>query len=397
MSKKTIAHTEVAGKRVLMRVDFNVPLSADHQVTDERRITMALPSIRSVLDRTGRLILMSHLGRPEGKPDPEFSLQPVARRLEQLLGKPVAFPHDTIGQRAVLAVEKLQPGDVLLLENLRFHPGEHQGDPAFCEALARFGDIYCNDAFGTCHRRDASMVGVPRAMQGKPRVVGLLVAKEIQYLSEALHHPSRPFLAILGGAKVSDKIDVIRNLLDQCDRILLGGAMAFTFALAQGGEIGKSLVEREKVQVARDLLAQGGEKLVVPVDTVCALLAAADADRMVAPTDRIPEGYAGFDIGPATTRTYSDAIQKARTIIWNGPLGVFEVPPFDEGTRAVAIAVAQATAAGAVSIVGGGDSAAAVDEFGLAAQFSHVSTGGGASLAMLEGRRFEAVELLDDE
>ncbi|RMF41809.1 MAG: phosphoglycerate kinase [Planctomycetota bacterium] len=394
MAKKTIADVDVQGKVVLMRVDFNVPLDENGNITDDRRIRMALPSIRSVIDRGGKLVLMSHLGRPKGDgPEPKYSLAPVARRLSELLDRPVEFASDTIGPDAEAKVKALQPGGVVLLENLRFHPGEKKGDPEFARVLASWADIYCNDAFGTCHRQDASMVAVPQAMDGKPKVVGFLVAKEIKYLSEVLANPERPFVAILGGAKVSDKINVINRLLDVCDRVLIGGAMAYTFSLAQGGKVGNSLVEPDKVDLARQLMEKGGEKLVLPVDTHCGDAFRPDCNKMIVPAGQIPDGWEGFDIGPETARKYAEIIRQAKTVVWNGPMGVFEMPPFDAGTKAVAQAIAESDA---ISIIGGGDSAAAIEKLGFADKVTHVSTGGGASLAMLEGQRFAAVDLLDD-
>lgn len=391
MPKKTINDIDVAGKRVLTRVDFNVPLE-NGQITDDRRIREALPTIRSVLDRGGSLILMSHLGRPKG-PDPSLSLRPVAERLSALLGKPVEFAAEVVGPQVQAQAEQLKPGDILLLENLRFHPGESKGDEAFAAQLAALGDAYCNDAFGTCHRSDASMVAVPRAMRGKPRVVGLLVAKEIRYLGDLLQNPERPFVAVLGGAKVSDKIGVIRKLLSICDRVLIGGAMAYTFFLAQGGKVGKSLVEPDKVDLARQLLAEGGDRLVLPVDTHCGDDFRPDCQKLIVAAGQIPDGFQGMDIGPKTAQLYADQIRSAKTVVWNGPMGVFEMPPFDEGTRAVAQALAESQA---VSVVGGGDSAAAIQLLGFADRVTHVSTGGGASLAMLEGQPFPALDEIDD-
>ncbi len=395
MAKKTIADVDVKGKRVLMRVDFNVPLDDAQQVTDDLRVRMALDSIRSVIDRGGKLVLMSHLGRPKGGPgDAKYSLKPAAARLAELLGKKVEFATDTIGDAARAKVAKLTDGDVLVLENLRFDPREQKGDAEFAGALAAFGDIYCNAAFGTCHRPDASMVAVPRAMAGKPKVVGFLVAKEIQYLSEAIANPKRPFVAILGGAKVSDKINVIRNLLTICDNVLIGGAMAYTFSLAQGGKVGNSLVEPDKVELAKQLLAEGGSKLMLPVDTHCGDAISSDCKKQVVAAGQIPDGYEGLDIGPKTAAKYADVIAKSKTVVWNGPMGKFEVTPFDAGTRAVAEAIAKSDA---TSIIGGGDSAAAIQQMGFADKVSHVSTGGGASLEMLEGKAFEAVQLLDEK
>ncbi|NND98553.1 MAG: phosphoglycerate kinase [Pirellulaceae bacterium] len=393
MAKKTIDEIDVASKTVLMRVDFNVPLDDQRSITDDRRIRMALPSIKSVIDRGGRLILMSHLGRPEGKADPKFSLAPAAERLGELLGKPVSFASDTVGDDASTKAASLGDGDVLVLENLRFNAGEKGGSAEFAGKLASMADAYCNDAFGTCHRKDASMVAVPQAMEGKPRVVGHLVAKEIKYLSEAIENPGRPFVAILGGAKVSDKISVIDNLLGVCDAVLIGGAMAYTFSLAQGGSIGDSLVEKDKVDLAKELIKQGGDKLHLPVDTHCGDDFSSGCNKKIVTTGEIPDGWEGLDIGPETSKKYAAIIADAKTVVWNGPMGVFEMPPFDEGTKAVAQAVADSDS---TSIIGGGDSAAAVDQLGFADQVSHVSTGGGASLAMLEGKAFAAVDLLDN-
>ncbi len=395
MAKRSIDDVEVASKTVLMRVDFNVPLDDHQQITDDRRIRMALPSIHSVLDRGGKLILISHLGRPSGAADDaeKFSLRPAAQRLSKFLKRDVQFAADTVGPDAVQKAAALAAGEVLVVENLRFEPGEKKGDPQFAAALAELGDIYCNNAFGTCHRQDASMVAVPQAMAGKPRVVGSLVAKEIQYLSDVISHPQRPFVAILGGVKVSDKINVIQNLLKICDRILIGGAMAYTFSLARGGRVGNSKVEADKVELAESLLNMGGDKLLLPVDTHCGDAFRADCNKQVVKAGQIPDGFEGLDIGPDTAARFADQIKTAKTVVWNGPMGVFEMPPFDAGTKAVAQAIAQGDA---VSIIGGGDSAAAIEILGFADQVTHVSTGGGASLEMLEGKKFAAVELLDD-
>lgn len=407
MAKKTIAAIDVSGKKVLMRVDFNVPLDDDQNVTDDRRIRMALPSINSVLERGGSLVLMSHLGRPKGKPVLEDSLQPAAEKLAELLGKPVVFASDTVGRDAEAKVAALQPGGVVVLENVRFAAEEEvdEEDPkttdeqraakkAFGKKLAQFGDIYCNDAFGTCHRPHASLFTVPNEMGAAPKVVGFLVEKEIKYLSEAIADPERPFVAILGGAKVSDKIKVIENLLGICDKILIGGAMAYTFSLATGGKVGKSLVEPDKVDLARSLIEKGGEKLVLPVDTHCGdAFKDPNCNKVVVNAGEIPDDFEGFDIGPKTAEMYAEIVKSAKTIVWNGPMGVFEVPPFDAGTKSVAQAIANSDA---VSIIGGGDSAAAIQQMGFADQVSHVSTGGGASLEMLEGKKFAAVEILDN-
>jgi phosphoglycerate kinase len=393
MAKKTIEQVDVNDKTVLMRVDFNVPLDGT-TVTDDRRIRMALPSIESVLDRGGRLILMSHLGRPKpGEDNAQFSLRPAADRLAELVSADVIFADDTVGFDARERVASLLPGQILVLENLRFNAGEKANSPEFAADLAGFGDIYCNDAFGSCHNSDASMVGVPLAMGTKPRVVGLLVEREIQFLSDAIANPKCPFVAILGGAKVSDKIKVIRHLLEICDKVLIGGAMAYTFSLARRGDVGNSLVEPDKVELAAELIEEGGSKLVLPADTHCGDSFSPDCRKLVVNAGEIPDSYEGLDIGPATTALYADIIEDAGTIVWNGPMGVFEMPPFDEGTRALAQAIADSSA---TSIIGGGDSAAAVKQLGFADQVTHVSTGGGASLAMLEGRSFAAVEALED-
>lgn len=394
MAKKTIADIDPQGKTVLMRVDFNVPQDDQLNITDDRRIRMALPSIKSVVQRGGKLVLMSHLGRPKGKGvEAEFSLAGAAKRLGELLGQDVAFASDTVGDDAKAKVEGLADGGVVVLENLRFNAGEKSGCSDFAGTLAGWADIYVNDAFGTCHRTDASMVAVPEAMGSKPKVVGFLVAKEIQYLSDTIESPARPFVAILGGAKVSDKINVINNLLGICDHVLIGGAMAYTFSLAKGGKVGDSLVEKDKVELAKELLEKGGDKLVLPIDTHCGDAFSSDCNKQIVAAGEIPDGWEGFDIGPETAKKYSELLASAKTVVWNGPMGVFEKPPFDEGTKQVAQAIASSDA---TSIIGGGDSAAAVDQLGFADQVTHVSTGGGASLAMLEGKAFAAVELLDD-
>ncbi len=405
MAKQTIADVDVAGKTVLIRVDFNVPLDENQHITDDRRIRMALPSIQSVLDRGGRVILMSHLGRPKGKPVAALSLKPAAEQLGHLLGREVSFATDTVGQEARQKVADLKAGEVLVLENLRFNPEEEikeekatdeqkAAKQAFAAELAEFADVYCNDAFGTCHRKDASMLAVPLAMKGKPKVSGFLVAKEIEYLSDVIRNPERPFVAILGGAKVSDKIKVIRKLLETCDKILIGGAMAYTFSLAQGQKVGKSLVEKDQTDLANELIEQGKGKLMLPVDTHCGDAFRADCNKCVVPAGEIPDDFEGLDIGPETSKLYADVVKSAKTIVWNGPMGVFEMPPFDEGTKAVAQAIAESDA---LSIIGGGDSAAAIEQLGFAEKVSHVSTGGGASLEMLEGKEFAAVNALDDK
>jgi len=401
MAKQSVADIDPKGKTVLVRVDFNVPQDDSGAITDDRRIRMALPTIRSILDRGGKAVLMSHLGRPAGKGhEPAFSLAPVARRLGELLGRPVVLAADTGGSDSQAKAKALPAGGVLVLENVRFNKGEKKGDDAaYVAGLAALADAYVNDAFGTCHRTEASMHAVPVAMKtaGKPAVSGFLVEKEIQYLADAVANPKRPFVAILGGKKVSDKIAVITNLLSICDHVLIGGAMAYTFSLAQGGKTGQSLVEPDKVELAKELLAKGGSKLVLPVDTHCADDFSAAANKQVVKAGAIPDGFEGLDIGPETARHYADIIRGAGTVVWNGPMGVFEMPPFDAGTKAVADAVAEATANGAITIIGGGDSAAAVEQLGYAEKVSHVSTGGGASLEMLEGKAFETVAVLDDK
>lgn len=413
MAKKSIADIQVEGKRVLMRVDFNVPIE-DGRITDDRRIAQALESIRSVIDRGGKLVLMSHLGRPAGKgPEPEFSLRIAADHLGSLLGKPVTFVDACIGPTAKSAVAAMKPGGVVVLENLRFHAEETLIDQAkknadkkptaeqrakidaFASELASLADVYCNNAFGTCHRKHASMYDVPLKLPAGHRVCGHLVQRELQFLGDALQQPTRPFVAILGGAKVSDKIGVIEALLQKVDSILIGGAMVYTFFAALGMEVGKSLCERDKLELARSLLARAGGKLRLPVDSVCAAKIEPGASTEVA-SGAIPSELMGLDIGPATIKLYRELIAPAKTIIWNGPMGVFETPPFDKGTVAVAEAMAGATSAGATTIIGGGDSAAAVDQAGLAEKMTHISTGGGASLEFLEGKPFATIEILDD-
>jgi phosphoglycerate kinase len=401
MPKKSVADLDPRGKAVLVRVDFNVPQDDSGAITDDRRIRMALPTIKSILDRGGKAILMSHLGRPAGKgSEPAFSLAPVAKRLGELLGRPVELAGDTGGPDSQARAKALPAGGVLVLENVRFNKGEKKGDDAaYVAGLAGLADAYVNDAFGTCHRTEASMHAVPVALKavGKPAVSGFLVEKEIQYLADAIARPKRPFVAILGGKKVSDKIAVIQNLLSICDHVLIGGAMAYTFSLAQGGKTGKSLVEPEKLALAKELLAHGQGKLVLPIDTHCADDFSAGANKKIVRAGEIPDGFEGLDIGPETAKQYAAIIRSAGTVVWNGPMGVFEMPPFDAGTKAVADAVADATAKGAITIIGGGDSAAAVEQLGYADKVSHVSTGGGASLEMLEGKAFATVAVLDDK
>ena len=384
--KQTIEQIDVAGKRVLMRVDFNVPMQ-DGEITDDHRIQMALPSIKSVLERGGQLTLMSHLGRPSGTGFEEaFSLAPVAKRLGELLGCPV------------VCADQDTTSDIVLLENLRFNEGEKTGDPLFAKLLAAKGDIYCNNAFGTAHRNHASMVAVPEEMEGKPRVAGLLLATELQYLGHAISNAEKPFVVVLGGAKVSDKMGAIENLLGTVDTIIIGGAMAYTFLVAQGIDVGKSSVERESVDDARSIIAAASAsstELLFPSDHMCAQEITEGTPVQVANVS-IPEGWMGLDIGPETVERYTRLLRSAKTIIWNGPMGVFEMVPFDVGTRQIAGAIALATDEGATSIVGGGDSAAAISAFGVGDKMTHISTGGGASLQMLEGKTFQSVAILDD-
>ncbi|MFK7759874.1 MAG: phosphoglycerate kinase [Phycisphaerales bacterium] len=402
MAKQSIVNTVVASQRVLIRVDFNVPLDGS-TITDDRRIQAALPTIRSVIDRGGRAILMSHLGRPSGKGYEEaYSMAPIAKRLGELLSKEVKIPAQDCKSPAIAdAVDSMEDGDVILLENLRFHGCEKRGEPEFAQQLAALGDVYVNDAFGTCHREHTSMVALPEAMGSKPKVAGFLVEKEIQYLSDALANPQHPFTVILGGAKVSDKLPAIENLLPKADHILVGGAMAYTFLKALGHKVGNSRVEESMIDDAKriiELAAESKTDLHFPEDHVCSTMFSESAGDIEVYDDQIADGFMGLDIGPKTIHRYSEIIKDSKTIIWNGPMGVFEWMPFKIGTKQVAQAVADATTEhGATSIVGGGDSAAAADLFGIADNLSHVSTGGGASLEMLEGKSFRAVELLDEE
>ncbi len=388
MMKKTVRDIEVRGRRVLVRVDFNVPLQ-DGQITDDRRIREALPTIQYLLEQGATVILMSHLGRPKGRRDPQYSLRPVAQRLSELLGRPVRFLDDCIGDAVEQAVQAAAPGEVILLENLRFHPEEEANDPAFAQALARLGEIYVNDAFGSAHRAHASTEGVTRYL---PAVAGLLMEKELRYLSHALASPERPFIAILGGAKVHDKIGVIQNLLPKVDRLLIGGGMAFTFLKAQGYEIGRSLLDADSLEFARQVLQQAGDKMVLPVDVVVAPAPESETWQIV-PVDAMPPDQMGLDIGSETVARFGEIIRTAKTIVWNGPLGLFERAPFAQGTRAVLQAVAES---GAVSILGGGDTAAAAEQLGFADRITHISTGGGAALEFLEGRELPGVAALQD-
>jgi phosphoglycerate kinase len=391
MNKKTVRDVDVKGKRVLVRVDFNVPLK-DGAVADDRRIRAALPTIQYLLDQGGAVVLMSHLGRPKGEAKPEFRMDPVADRLSQLLGKPVTKLDDCVGAQVESAVKAMKPGDVILLENTRFKAGETKNDPALAEGLARLGDVYVNDAFGTAHRAHASTAGVA---QDLPAVAGFLMEKELNYLGRALADPEPPFLAVLGGAKISDKIGVIQNLLSKVDSLIIGGGMANTFFKAQGLDVGDSLVEDEALDTARELLDSAGDRLMLPVDCVVADRFAADADAKVVPVDQVPDGWRILDIGPASVAHFSNRLAAAKTVVWNGPMGVFEFPRFAEGTFAVARALAGLE--DATTIIGGGDSAAAVEQSGLADKMSHISTGGGASLEFLEGKELPGVAALMDK
>ena len=392
-----LAPAEVRGRRALVRVDFNVPLGPDGQVSDDTRIRAAIPTILVLRKEGARVVLCSHLGRPKGKPDAKFSLAPVAVRLAELLGKdvPMRFVPHVVGAEAEAATHKLADGDVCLLENTRFEPGEEKNDPALAEAFARLGDLYVNDAFGAAHRAHASTEGVAHHL--RPAVAGLLMQKELEYLGGALEKPKRPFIAILGGSKISGKIDVIDALLPKVDGILIGGAMACTFYEAMGFETGESLVEDDRVEMASDLIERAGFRLTLPHDAVVAPAIEEGGAAHAVKRDEIPEDEMMLDIGPDSAASYARAIASAKTIIWNGPMGVFETPPFDKGTLAIAHAMAEATKKGATTIVGGGDSAAAVEGVGLASAMSHVSTGGGASLEFLEGKVLPGVAALDQK
>ncbi len=399
MAKKTIADMNVKGKRVFMRVDFNVPLDDNCNITNDRRIQMALPSINAALAGGAKLVLASHLGRPKGERIDKYSLAPAAQRLGELLGKEVRLAPDCVGPEVKAMVDALADGDVIVLENLRFHKGETKNEPEFAGQLAELADLYVNDAFGTTHREHASMYGVPSLLGAGKCACGFLVEKELKYLGDTLANPQKPFVAILGGAKVSDKISVIENLIGKVDRILIGGGMAYTFFKAQGYEVGNSICEADKLEIALNLLSSARDKgceLVLPVDNVIAKEFKANAENQTN-TGNIPEGWEGLDIGPETRKLFADKISDAKTIVWNGPMGVFEMEPFDAGTKAVALAIAEATDKGATSIIGGGDSAAAVAVLGLEDKMSHISTGGGASLEFLEGKKFASVEILDEK
>jgi phosphoglycerate kinase len=389
-NKKTIRDLDFKGKRVLVRVDFNVPIK-DGKVTDDTRIQAALPTLSYLLNAGASLILCSHLGRPKDGPSPEFSMKPVAEYLSKLLGKPVAFSTECIGPVAEDAAKKLKPGDVLVLENTRFYDGETKNDPKMAQQLAALADIYVNDAFGSAHRAHASTEGVAKLL---PAVAGFLMEKEIQYLGQAIANPKPPFIAILGGAKISDKIGVIRNLLSKADAVLIGGGMANTFFKAQGYPVGDSLVEEEALDTAKELVKEGGTKLRLPVDIVIGDQFDANANRKVMSMGPVPEGWRILDIGPETVKVYGKVISSAGTVVWNGPMGVFEFPRFADGTFGIAKFVAESKA---TSIIGGGDSVAAIKQAGLENKITHISTGGGASLEMLEGITLPGVAALLDK
>ncbi|MFO7897559.1 MAG: phosphoglycerate kinase [Planctomycetota bacterium] len=393
MAKMTIRDVDATGKRVLIRVDFNVPLDEDGAVADDLRIRAALPTIEHVLDAGARVILISHLGRPKGEPDPALSLKPAAERLAELLDRPVRHLPDCVGPEVTAAVDAMADGDVVLLENLRFHAEEKENDADFARQLASLGDVYVNDAFGTAHRAHASTQGVTQFIQ--PAVAGFLLEKEIEYFTRVLERPEHPFIAVMGGAKVSDKIGVIENLLDQIDCLLVGGGMTYTFLKARGKSIGKSICEDDKLDTAKRVMAKAEEKgveLVLPPDHLAATDFKEDAETQVV-DDEIPEGWLGVDIGPKSIDLFTEKLKPARTVVWNGPMGVFEMEPFARGTMAVAEALAESTG---TTIIGGGDSVAAVAKAGVSDKMSHISTGGGASLEFLEGKTLPAIAALTD-
>jgi phosphoglycerate kinase len=398
MQKLTIDDLELKDKKILVRVDFNVPLDEKKEVADDKRIVESLPTIKKISQDGGKAILMSHLGRPKGKKVPEMSLAPAARRLEKLLGKPVKFVKDCIGPEVEKAVSELKSGECILLENLRFYPEEEKNDPEFAKKLASLGEIYINDAFGTAHRAHASTEGVTKYF--KQCAAGYLMQKELKYLDMALTNPQRPFVAILGGAKISGKIDVISNLMDKVDAFLIGGGMAFTFYKALGKEIGKSLLESDKIDLAEDILKKAEERKLnfkLPEDFVVAPEAKEEATSKIVDKDNIPQDWQGLDIGPKTLGQFSRELNNAKTVVWNGPMGVFEVKKFAKGTVKIAEELAKISDKGATTIVGGGDSAAAVAKAGLEKRLSHISTGGGASLEFLEGKTLPGVAALTDK
>ena len=390
MTKQTVRDVDLRGKRVLMRVDFNVPM-ADGVVTDDKRIRAALPTIQYVLDHGASLILMSHLGRPKAGPDPEFSLKAAAEALSKLLDRPVKMAPDSVGPEVEAMAKALKPGEVLMLENVRFHKEEEKNDPAFAAELAKLGDVYVNDAFGSAHRAHGSTEGVAKYL---PAVSGFLMEQELEYLSRATENPVHPYVAILGGAKISDKIAVIENLLKKCDTLIIGGGMANTFLAARGYDMADSLVEADAIGTARELLAKGGAKIMLPVDVVVADRFDAEAASKVVAADKVPAGWRVLDIGPESVKAFSDVLKDAKLVVWNGPMGVFEFPRFAEGTFAIARVLADGSA---ITVIGGGDSASAVKKAGVAKKMTHVSTGGGASLEFLEGKVLPGVAALNDK
>ena len=393
-NKKTIEDIDVSGKKVLVRCDFNVPLDENKNITDETRINAALPTIKYLLEHKAAVILCSHLGRPKGEFNMKYSLAPVAKRLSEKLGFEVKLAKDVIGPDAKKLAAEVKPGQAVLLENVRFHAEEEKNDPAFAKELASMADIYVSDAFGTVHRAHASTAGVAQYL---PAVAGFLIGKELNFLGKAVTDPERPFVAILGGAKVKDKIGVITNLIEKVDTLLIGGGMAYTFMKATGGEIGNSLCDDERLSLALELLDKAkakGVKLLLPIDNVCGKEFKDDTEQMICESGKIPEGWEGLDIGPKTVELFSEEIKAAKTVVWNGPMGVFEMPNFAKGTLAIATAMAESDA---TTIIGGGDSAAAVTQMGLAGKMSHISTGGGASLEFLEGKTLPGVAALNDK
>ena len=395
MAKKTIQDIDVSGKRVLVRVDFNVPLAEDGTVSDDKRIVAALPTIRYLLEHNAKVILCSHLGRPKGQVNPKYSLAPVGARLSELLpDTKIWFAEDTVGESAKTAIDDMKDGEIVLLENVRFYPEEEKNDPEFAKKLASLADIFVSDAFGTVHRAHASTAGVAAYL---PAVAGFLIGKELGVMGEALDNPKRPFVAILGGAKVADKIGVIKNLLGKCDSLIIGGGMAYTFLKAQGYGIGTSLLDAESLDLAKDIMAEAKAKNVnflLPIDTVVATEFDANAEHKVVPSTEIPDGWMGMDIGPKTAELFKKTIVEAATVVWNGPMGVFEFPAFAEGTKKVAEACAECAG---TTIIGGGDSASAVKKLGFADKMTHISTGGGASLEFLEGKTLPGVAVLNDK
>ncbi len=393
-NKKTIEDIDVSGKKVLVRCDFNVPLDENKNITDETRINAALPTIKYLLDHKAAVILCSHLGRPKGEFNMKYSLAPVAKRLSEKLGFEVKLAKDVIGPDAKKLAAEVKPGEAILLENVRFHAEEEKNDPAFAKELASMAEIYVSDAFGTVHRAHASTAGVADYL---PAVAGFLIGKELNFLGKAVTNPERPFVAILGGAKVKDKIGVITNLIEKVDTLLIGGGMAYTFMKATGGEIGNSLCDEERLGLALELLDKAkakGVKLLLPIDNVCGKEFKDDTEQMICESGKIPEGWEGMDIGPKTVELFAKEIKAAKTVVWNGPMGVFEMPNFAKGTLAIATAMAESDA---TTIIGGGDSAAAVTQMGLASKMSHISTGGGASLEFLEGKTLPGVAALNDK